>query len=840
MKLQKSVKIKFLFIAALALSFLMAIGTFFGVTFASAARTVTISGTSIFITSSKAEVWAHQIGEDDAAEYYTMFAFPEDDSSVNYRKNLAFKWIENAAEQEEASKDETNDENAEGTETPATPIEFNKQVGWFNMEIGFKDKNNAGDNGDENSLQFKQFVITFESQQYSQTKDGKSTNYIVFEPAGEGQVKVYVTGKGKDDKNLNAVLARLGDGDSLGTVANDHININFVDPDDHKNMTVEGGDYLVQVSNGDDNKSVGTFKNIGKTYSKYSSSTVTPLSFKAVFEEEDGEDNHGNAYMTLYNMNGQSFKFTNSSLKTDGKITNGTVDDTTPPVLCLDKAVPFIKYNSEISFDYTVIDVLASSPSLTTSYYMLTTADKDKVPVYSEDGGNYKKVTDSDNQYIYPHAKHYQPKSEYGDFNPDIYDDNFEVMAAVKVVLTLTDASSNGQTTYVYLDWFVDKDYLITMKTATGGEVNYIAVTTDKLGATYAYTKGGESDPDSEEWDAIVKAYQARVTEAAKGLKAGNKNYFYLPSAETLLSDNAIPYEDLNFSIYYNNGTQQSSTGKNANALSISLTKAGTYKFTVYAKDTAGNGMYYYDEDGEKQDLDTGDIWNIFRPEKDSKFVGMKKYLPWFVFTVAESEISIEDPDEQSTAYVGSSFTPDSFEINGVSVKPTYSLYEFQNDKWATAENGGKAMTYKYFSENAEMLLKEYRQYFTLIRPTSELKEGTKDYEAFNAYGWKGSSLSFTPQTANAFYVIKCEASSSNSSATAQTATKCMTIAAAPKVKTLKGEDTWVQDNVTSIILLCIAGASLIGIILLIVIKPKNKGDLDEVIGTPKKIRKTK
>ena len=67
-----------------------------------------------------------------------------------------------------------------------------------------------------------------------------------------------------------------------------------------------------------------------------------------------------------------------------------------------------------------------------------------------------------------------------------------------------------------------------------------------------------------------------------------------------------------------------------------------------------------------------------------------------------------------------------------------------------------------------------------------------------------------------------------------------MTIAAATKVAPLKGEDTWVQDNVTSIILLCIAGASLIGIILLLVIKPKNKGDIDEIIDTPKKKTKTK
>ena len=125
--------------------------------------------------------------------------------------------------------------------------------------------------------------------------------------------------------------------------------------------------------------------------------------------------------------------------------------------------------------------------------------------------------------------------------------------------------------------------------------------------------------------------------------------------------------------------------------------------------------MYYY-KDGEKTDLETGDIWNMYKQDKDGDFAGMKKYLPWFEFTVEESEISIEDPDEQSTAYVDSTFTPDSFEINGVSVKTVYTLYEFQNDVWAK-NNGGKAMTYESFAKDVEDLLKTGRQYFTRKTP---------------------------------------------------------------------------------------------------------------------------
>lgn len=847
MNSQKSVKIKFSLVAALALSFVIALGAFLGITLARADRTVTISGTSIFVTDG-AEVWAHQEGDEGVGKDHTMFVFDDNKDAVNFKKNLAFKWVENVAEQEKApEKDGETEEGAE--ETPFNPeIHFEAKDGWFNLEIGF----NYGE-----GIEFEKFVITFESQQYSQTKDGKATNYIVFAPDEDDNSKlsVYIFQKETADKDLDAALKKVGQDTLIGTVeANERININFVDPKEHKDMPVEGGDYLVQVSNGDGNKYVGTFKNINKTYAKYSSSSttpVTPLSFKAMFKEQDGNGDGditatGEAFLTLYKLNNQSFEVSGAK-DVSGHRAGGTINDTTPPVLCLDKAVPFIQYNKEISFDYTVIDVLTSSPSLTTSYYMLTKTGVNDNPVYKEEDGAYKgafkTVSDSDNQYIFPHAKHYLPTDEAGDLDGTVFknDKNFEVKAAVKVVLKLTDTTSTGgQTTYVYLDWFVDNAYLLQIG-EDGNKVPYIAVTEDNQGATYAYTKDGASNPNltgdnvNAEWKKIVDDYQAKVTEAAKDLKAGSKNYFYLPSAETLFADNATAYADLTFSIYYNNGSQQQSTGKNANGLSINLTKAGKYVFTIYAKDAAGNNMYYFDEDGEEQELETVDIWSMYKEDKKTEFAGMKKYLPWFEFNVEGSELSIEDPDEQSTAYVGSTYTPDSFEINGVSFKTEYKLYEFNNDDWAK-NNGGKAMTYEEFSGKVATLLLTDRQYFTLIRPTGDLKEGTKDYEDFNEYGWDGSSLSFTPQTDNTFYVIKCEAKRSANDDDPETG--YMTIAAAPKVNPLKGEDTWVQDNITSIILLCIAGASLIGIILLLVIKPKNNGDIDEVIDTPKKKKK--
>ena len=814
----KSLKVKFSLIFALAFVMLAALGSFFGLTYAKADRQVSISGSSIFITTSDAKVWANRIGEGETAEDYTMFVLTADGDAVNFRQNLAYRWVQNVAAQSEEDD---------------AAIIFEKQEGWFNMEIGFSD-NGSG-------LGFEKYILTFESQQYTQTKDGKSTNYLVFEPSesDDKKVKVSVAHREDDDEDADEAISRAVE---IGEVNYDRIKIEFTAQSE--------GTYTLSVGGLTHNELV--FTNIGKTYSKRSSSTVTPvtpLSFTAKFKEgeENAEDNHGYALMTLYNLNGQSFKVTGAKEVTDdgGKhYSGGTVNDDTPPVLCLDKGVPFLKYNGEISFDYTVIDVLTSSPSLTTSYFMLTDSQaKDsafKPEEYKEDGGIYRKVTDSDDQYMIPHKEHYLPTA--ADYDTAVYDDNFEVKAAVKVVLKLTDTTStNGQSTYVLLDWFVDDDYLINL----GGDENkaYIAVTTDKLGASYAYTQNGQSNPDESnaDWENLKKDYQAEVDKAAKNLKAGSKNYFYLPSVKSLLGDNSTAYEDLTFSIYYNNGSQQQNSNKKSNELSINVNKPGKYIFTVYATDAAGNQMYYYKNsggEGEKKEFTTGEIWNMYNEKENTEYEDMRKYLPWFEFDVAISEISIDDPEEQSTAYVGSTYTPDSFEINGVSYNTEYALYQFENSLYAK-DNGGVAMTYEDFIAGKDNLLKNFRRYFTRIKPASELKEGTDDYDKFHDYNWNGSTLTFTPQSDNAFYLITCTA---NSQDDGQKAVANMGIAAAPKVDPIKGEDTWVQDNITSIVLLSIAGAALVGIVLLIFIKPKNKGDVDEAVfrSRPKRNKKDK
>lgn len=812
----KSIKIKLCLILALALTFAALVGaSVYGIV-TRANRFVTLSGTTIFYTSGNAEIWAHreehkttgENGEDiDDPYYFTMFTFENDTDEVSYRRNLAYSWFYNMYDIGEESGDGENEDDSQ------TSSEAACAKGYFSMEIGFE------------NLNFEKFIIALETQQYKMTEDKKTVNYIIFLPAGE-DVKAVIT----SDKTVAEAKAEDIDVSESGVLGKDHIRISL--------SGGESGVYNVEVANAagyGSGKCEGQFENVGKMYAKYvssSSNSVTPLSFKADMPETD-ENNKSEvrACMALYEMNGQSFVLNRSS---DGEAilnptreinsvddgggkvhyTGGQVNDTMPPVLCLEKELRYVTKGNEIGFNYTAIDVLTQSPSLETGYFILTKEQAADNSFNANDfmSGVFRVVKDSDDQYITPHSNHYVPAET--DYNKE-YFDGFIPAAAIKIYLKLTDTSSTGgHTTYVMLDWFVSDEYKLNIN-----DNNYIAVANDGEGAHY-------NNESADEWERLVEEYQIEVDKATEDLRAG-KDDFYLPSLEKLISDNATAYSDMTYSIYYMvNGTKSSVTGKSASSLSIELSAAGNYLFTVYANDSSSNKMWYLKEsetsDGsETVEFETSEIWDIYDDEE------LHCKLPWFTFTAGISEISIEDPGEQDTAYVGVSYTGSLFEINGVSTSEKYSLYSFDNELYR-ADNG-ELLTYKQFMERKQELFEgEGRKYFTNIIALSNLDEDSMDYEEFAKYSWNASSRSFVPQDENSFYLIKCEVTSTQFPAM-EPVKAYMGIAASKSPRALDGEDTWLQDNMVSVILLSIAGVAFIGIILLLFIKPKEKGDVDEM-----------
>jgi hypothetical protein len=229
--------------------------------------------------------------------------------------------------------------------------------------------------------------------------------------------------------------------------------------------------------------------------------------------------------------------------------------------------------------------------------------------------------------------------------------------------------------------------------------------------------------------------------------------------------------------------------------------------------------------------------------------------LPRFYFDVDYYVATAEIPEAQSTGTVGSTYSDVSFTINGVSNSYTseYKLYVFNRDKYIK-DNNLTNLTYTEFvamfnvesdGEYKNKLFDDAETkatYFTEIVASDELAKDDSFYSKNKAYAWSSSSQTFVPQSSTEFYVIELaltESAALNPSADPVYTYMC--VRASVKANSLEGENNWLENNVASIVLLCIAGVAFIGLIVLLIIKPKDKGDIDTIDSTEaKKGKKSK
>lgn len=770
-------------IITLAVTLLLSLALFLGVNAvktAQAAGTVTVSGTNVFNASGNAKVAGSSVGDGDNAKHYSTFTFTSDDDVISYRRNVAYNWYEQITE-------------GEGDDAKTEVVN-----GQFSLEIGLK------------NTAFEKFVITFESQQYVKTKDNKSKNYVMLFPASEGKVYAKVT----SDEEYE-----LADEDKTAELTAGDLRIAF------KGKYTEdfSGGYNIEVSDGT-NTVEGKLENVGGNYAKYSSSSTTPV-YPLIFNTKFGDASDKKAEMVLYSFNGQSFETTSA--------TANTVSDNRSPVLCLEQELSYFTLNGALDLDYVVIDVLRNSPPSPTIYYYLLTADQ-----YSDET-----ITDYNAKSLFNEAKSSNDvlleadKSKYMPsesdlngtaFNPSYIKDGDKLVVntakdkpvadmLIKIYFEIIDTSSNSEKAEIYLDWYVNDEFIVDIK-----DSKFLAVAKDGQGVTYNYDGVKVDEDTTKSWEEIVDEYQAKIDELSQDLSAGSSSYLYLPSPESLFTDNATAYSDMRFSIYYYHDSKQSNTNLASSNLSINITKQGKYTFTIYATDAAGNSMYYIDSESNVKEFKASDIWTMFE-DKDGE--GYDK-LPWFTFDVGYKGVEFEEtPGMQSTAYVGTSYSSASFKINGISGSYTtnYRLFMFDSAKYYN-ENNGATVSYQEFIEHMDEWFEDtaMRVYFEEI---PQVSEGDADYEKYKDYGWSNTSTTFTPQKADVFYYIRAEVK--DKQYLTDPVTCSLAVAATETAKTLKGESDWLQNNVASIVLLVIAGVALIGIILLLVIKPKDKGDVD-------------
>lgn len=270
-------------------------------------------------------------------------------------------------------------------------------------------------------------------------------------------------------------------------------------------------------------------------------------------------------------------------------------------------------------------------------------------------------------------------------------------------------------------------------------------------------------------------------------VRLGTNEYLTLPSFENFVTDNDTSYQDLKYTVYYKTPDSESTY---SSALKIPLTTAGEYKFFVAFKDRCGNEMQK--TDFIKKDAFGNEVLN------DAKYGA---YV--FTFTILDNSVmDVSAATSQGDGYVGISYTATDFEISATGYTTKYELF---------------------YAESKDTPVSDWVKIYKLSEVDKDYNENGFTYEDLSAISYDGS-LTFIPDRTG-YYKITCTVSSSASSRAPVSATTTL-ISVLEKPVEVKVDNHWFENNVWSVVFLSVGTLCLIGIIVLLCIKPKV--DLDE------------
>lgn len=287
---------------------------------------------------------------------------------------------------------------------------------------------------------------------------------------------------------------------------------------------------------------------------------------------------------------------------------------------------------------------------------------------------------------------------------------------------------------------------------------------------------------------------------------------YTVPSVETLLDLGSFSYNQYRRTVNYSvpgSSSYNSTSASGTSNLSFTITKVGTYRFYVllsideidgksfnisisklkeyydgfYTVKRKSNGerlyvsgnKYYTDEalekeyvpDNEETDIEKGDL-----------------VVPIFEFTIVNAGPNVKITSSyQENGYIGLEYEINSVKVSGNEVSTSYAL--------------------KY-KETA----------------TSDWVDATEEFDE--------SEKTFTPSKQGYYKLIVTAIDNDGKTKTAET----KEIKVTQKYETVDyktGFNDWISVNYVPFIFLCISGACLIAIILLLVIKPKDKAKTEKV-----------
>lgn len=603
----------------------------------------------------------------------------------------------------------------------------------------------------------------------------------------------------KEGKSANELAFTVGEDGALDVSVNgaEAIDVPAAEGEEEGVVTVAftsdaDGAYAVSVNGAE----AGEFTNIGRYYANYASSAsdtpITPLTFSVELAEGSTSQ-----LFVVRSLNGQSLALNDS---------NSVVDDEAP-VLVVNSDIKLLAFGSTAGFDYVAIDVLDSSVS-TSRYYYAYDADDPRVALDTEDE---------------------EAETTYEEFDSDkrFFENEFSTYAetgegCLSVAFNLSDGDNEA---YYYLEWYADPGAL-----STQAEYDYIRVV--RPGSVDVAPSYTFNDETAEEGSTVgandIAEYQAAVDEAAlddegNSIQVGDGAYYYIPTLRPYIVDETCGYTDMTFNLYWRTKSSdtQSSTGLDYDDLRIELTEEGKYEFRVVPVNYLGNEIEVTDKNGEPvSSVSSSNIWTIAG-------------IPTFTFTVQYNGLSIEEPEDTDDGYIDITYTFDEFEIIALSDTLTETVEEYKLYYLVPSdEYDGKTIS----SEDLRRSLLERGEDGSCTYGTWVEIEETDDEEEEGEYAdsWSASSRSFVPKRAG-YFGMTLRAYDSGLSTEAKTEAVVANISS--RADTLPGETYWLENNVLTVVFICIAGVCLIGIIVLFLIKPKDKsaeaegaetGDLSE------------
>ncbi len=472
-------------IALFAVTLSAAFGSFFYSVGANAEETYTPDG--IFSAGTGGTVTA---SEETEGNSYVQFTF-KDGGAVHYRQDLALKWYEQKG-----------------------------AASYFSVVFAFPE------------IGFSEFTLTFESAQENVSKDGTTSNSLIFTAGADNAVTAAVKNA---EEETGAAVAVDATGDVTISFAND-VN----------------GDFDVLVNG----TKVGTFTNIGGYFMEYLSSSSStpriPITFTADLKEGTEEQT-----VLVKSLNNQSLQ-----------LEEGKVKDDAAPVLVVNEAVKSFQLGYKFSLSYEAIDVCDESVSVTRQYYMAGMPQE-------EDAEEIEYESLSTSTYFLP-----------------LTEGSTEEKVSIR--FKLTDDGQNGNDDYVYLAWYAENvttedeiDYIPVVRDSDGPV--YLCSTNDDATKTSSLD---ENNPAYLDYADAVKAAAEGLNAgegayfylpSLRGLLSDNdtdyRNFTF-----------SVYYKKQSSS------TSQSETSLKYNTLKFEIDEEGSYSFRVLVTDKLGNGLKVYQD----------------------------------------------------------------------------------------------------------------------------------------------------------------------------------------------------------------------------------------------------